>query len=169
MIPKLQTARLKCIDSLGPMPHHSHFKLREQVLVRFKSGWFTLGQVMQLNNGYRVGPRTVKYVYFRDMMYSHCRPLGGQLCTCFETGRAKRKGKCPVCDSGFVPPKPMVVTVQAVATAVGGGGLPPPWIAGSPAMTAPPSAKPPRRPRRTPHWTYPPPQGTGPGTTKATP
>lgn len=120
MIPQLQYAKMKCLSSLGPLPHYKHFKVKEQVLVEFESGYKTLGVIISLQNGLRVGAAgTLMYVYFRDKRYSHCRPLGGQGCDCFETGMSRKgrdwnKPPCPMHNIRCGPPPPRRPRIRMV-------------------------------------------------------
>jgi hypothetical protein len=91
MIPPVTYAKLKVVESLGQLPHYSKFKAKEQVLVRFASGYMTLGTILTMPQMPKPGQEVTWYVYFRDKRYSHCRPLGGQKCQCFETGSRKQR------------------------------------------------------------------------------
>lgn len=103
-------AKLKCLSSLGPLPDYHHFKLKEQVMVEFASGYKTLGTILQTPNYVgpgKYGAKPLMYVFFKDKKYSHLRPLGGQECQCFEARVRKRRqdwqpASCPM-HGAFMP------------------------------------------------------------------
>jgi hypothetical protein len=73
--------KMKCINSLPPMPHHSHFKHNEDVLVKFKSGFYTIGRIRSLDQGpmWAGGPRIFKLmVLFRTPRGGRSYELSGQ-------------------------------------------------------------------------------------------
>jgi hypothetical protein len=98
-VSRMKLARIKEVPSMGAMPHYSHFKLKEQVLVRYKSGFWTIGWVIELPNAYVIGPEKLLHVYFRDPRHGRTRVFGGYGCTCTETG--KIEPHCPRCHSGM--------------------------------------------------------------------
>jgi len=103
--PRLRYKELKCVDSQGAMPHYSHFKPKEQVLVRYKSGHLCLGTVIAIKNMRNKGPREILCIYFRDVRHGRTRVLAGQMCTCHEYGswfdRYGWKKPCPVHADGI--------------------------------------------------------------------
>ena len=115
MTQKRMWAKLPCINSRGPMPDARHFKYKDQVLVRFISGWYTLGTIIQQRNPYKLGLENLLYLYFRDVRHSHCRLLAGQGCDCPIKGG--HTAHCKLHNSGLrgysMPPAgPMVATAQ---------------------------------------------------------
>jgi hypothetical protein len=79
---KIEHARLPVINSRGPMPDARFFKHKDQVLVRFKSGWYTIGGIRALKNPFALGEDMLLYVVYKDVRHSNWRLLGGQGCEC---------------------------------------------------------------------------------------
>ena len=99
MIARREFAKLPVINSQGPMPHHSHFRYKDQVLVRFISGWYTLGTVIEQSNHWKLGADKLKYLYYRDVRHSHCLLLAGQGCEC--PAKGGHKEGCKLVNSGM--------------------------------------------------------------------
>jgi hypothetical protein len=59
---KLEYKSIKVINSLGPMPAASNFTEGEDVLVRFKSGKYTVGRIMMFPVMFPADKR--KHVFF---------------------------------------------------------------------------------------------------------
>lgn len=68
-IADVEIVHIKCVNSLGPVPHYANFKDGEDVLVRFKSGHYTVGRVRDLGGKL--------YVLFFTGRGSKCKQLYG--------------------------------------------------------------------------------------------
>lgn len=158
-------ARLPVINSRGPMPPAAWFKYKDQVLVRFISGWYTLGTIIEQNNHWNLGGEKLKYLYYRDVRHSHCLLLGGQGCTCPPKGG--HKPGCELVASGLrhrnlvqpgvpavtatstmLPPGPMapLIAVNGAVKAYPAANVPPGLAQKMPTMPWTGTGKPRRKP-----------------------
>lgn len=111
MIPQLKRITLKEVPSMGPMPHHKHFEPKEKVIVRYKSGHWTVGWVIEIANAHVMGPAKLKYVYFKDPRHSRTRMLGGYGCTCDKD--RERNPSCRLCHSPWRKTVPTIAPTFA--------------------------------------------------------
>lgn len=99
MSKKLEWTRLPVINSRGPRPDAHHFRHKDQVLVRFKSGWLTIGSIVAMPNSWELGPDKLLYLAFKDVRHSNWHLLAGQGCEC-PIGKGHRED-CKLSHSGL--------------------------------------------------------------------